>query len=79
MKARNLTTIAATVAFALMIMFGSANRAEAHRGWGWGIGAGSPTFHRLGIATPYRGECARAALSLSLSAGCPQYSARRCS
>jgi hypothetical protein len=48
MKARNSATVAATVAFALVITFGSANRAEAHRGWGWGIGAGIATALILG-------------------------------
>jgi hypothetical protein len=48
MKARTLTTVAATVAFALMITFGSANRAQAHHGWGWGIGAGIATALILG-------------------------------
>jgi ABC-type Fe3+-siderophore transport system permease subunit len=47
MKARNVT-VAAILALALMITFGSANRAEAHRGWGWGIGAGIATALILG-------------------------------
>jgi hypothetical protein len=34
MKARNPTTLMTTAALTLMIMFGSANRAEAHHGWG---------------------------------------------
>src|SRR5262245_14138842 len=38
MKARNLTTVMFAATFTLMVMAGSANRAEAH--WGWGIGAG---------------------------------------
>jgi hypothetical protein len=36
MKARTFTTAAATVAFAPMITFVSAHRAEAHYGWSWG-------------------------------------------
>jgi hypothetical protein len=38
MKVHNLTTLVASAAFALMMMFGSANRAVAHGGWGWGWG-----------------------------------------
>jgi hypothetical protein len=38
MKVRNLTALVGSAAFALTIMFGSANRAEAHGGWGWGWG-----------------------------------------
>ena len=34
MKARNLTIVTASVAMALMLMIGSAERAEAHHGWG---------------------------------------------
>lgn len=48
MKAQKPTTLAATAAFALVITLGSANRAEAHRGWGWGIAAGVATALILG-------------------------------
>jgi len=36
MKIRNLTVVAASAALAAMLTVGSAERAEAHRGWGWG-------------------------------------------
>jgi hypothetical protein len=48
MKTRNLTAIVLSAAFACAIILGSADRAEAHRGWGWGIGAGIASALILG-------------------------------
>ena len=49
MRTRKVTAIALSAVFASAIMLGSANRAEAHRGWGWGgIGVGAATALILG-------------------------------
>ena len=44
MRTRKVTAIALSAVFAAAIMLGSADRAEARRGWGWGgIGVGVAT------------------------------------
>ena len=49
MRTRKVTAIALSALFASAIMLGSADRAEARRGWGWGgIGVGVATALILG-------------------------------